>query len=478
MNVIKRNSKSNLGYRSALACSHSWKSDNLIKIFKIRKDECWLTVVSLLIFTFFNALVIASHFKLYTLGAKGGFYTIFYKHFQMSGYDCWSWIAASGWRIHFETIRHPLLMTILYPFYLLDHTLIHLTGVNLTVFMIAVVLIVCAVYSFLFMFRVFHEVVGLNRSDSSLLTFLFFSFAHVLIPTMVPDHFVISMLLLTLTMYVAGMKMKTGKLFPAIWSFVLVFLSAGISATNGAKIILAGVFANGRRFFTWKNVLLGVVLPLALLLGIQRCQYHAVEVPQQEAIHKIEEAKWRKDSVHVMAHQASRNQWLRSHGVVSSGKGLLTSMMNFETPRGKTLIENFFGESFQLHQQHLMEDLSWNRPVFVAYNWVLNYIVEGLIVGLFVCGIWRGIHSRFLQMLLTWFACDVTLHLIMGFGIGEVYIMTSGWAFIVPVSIAYLIKGMQEGPRKYLRIFLIILTLYLWLYNGIQLTGYLLRGMQ
>ena len=83
-----------------------------------------------------------------------------------------------------------------------------------------------------------------------------------------------------------------------------------------------------------------------------------------------------------------------------------------------------------------------------------------------------------MQMLLTWFVCDVTLHLIMGFGIGEVYIMTSGWIFIIPVAIAFIIKSLQDRPKTMLRGLLVVLTGYLWLYNGIQIAHYLLHGMQ
>jgi hypothetical protein len=83
-----------------------------------------------------------------------------------------------------------------------------------------------------------------------------------------------------------------------------------------------------------------------------------------------------------------------------------------------------------------------------------------------------------MQMSLAWLACDVTLHLILGFGIGEVYIMASGWIFIIPVAMAHLIKGLQDKPKKILRGVLVALTVYLWIYNGIQISGYLLRGMQ
>ena len=82
--------------------------------------------------------------------------------------------------------------------------------------------------------------------------------------------------------------------------------------------------------------------------------------------------------------------------------------------------------------------------------------------------------EKFFQMLLAWLACDVTLHLILGFGINEVYIMTAGWAFIIPISIAYLLRGLSETPRQWLRVFLVALTGWLWIYNGGQIICYLI----
>ena len=66
------------------------------------------------------------------------------------------------------------------------------------------------------MYRVFREVLELRRKDARILTLLLFSFEHVLIPTMVPDHFVISLMLLSLTLYITGKKMKKGQLLTAL----------------------------------------------------------------------------------------------------------------------------------------------------------------------------------------------------------------------------------------------------------------------
>ena len=60
--------------------------------------------------------------------------------------------------------------------------------------------------------------------------------------------------------------------------------------------------------------------------------------------------------------------------------------MDISTSRTQTLIENFFGEPIQLHQKYLLKDVSWDRPIFVEYSWIVNYVIEALIVLLFCNG--------------------------------------------------------------------------------------------
>ena len=447
---------------------------HIFNIFKVKKEERWLAFVMLAVFVTFNAMVIASHYHVYTMDAHGGFWSIFTKNFRMSGYDCWSWITVSGGRIHFVTSRHPLYLTFLYPLYLLNDWLIQNVGYNFAVYFMAVIIVFSAFYAVLFMYRVFREVLELRRKDARLLTLLLFSFGHVLIPTMVPDHFVISLMLLSLTLYITGKKMKKGQLLTAWQSLVLIFFTAGMATSNGAKTLLAGLFTNGKKVFTVKFISIGVVLPLLLLLGIQQSQYYLLEVPQQAVVSHIESETLKKNPQKVLEHKRQRDEWQRTHLGQPVGDGVITKLMDVSTPRIPTIVENFFGESIQLHQRSLLKDVSWERPIFVEYNWSVNYIIEAFVVLLFIVGIVFSYKQRFFKMLLAWFACDLTLHLILGFAVTEVYIMTSGWAFIIPISYGYLLKQLSMKWLKLMRVALIMLTIYLWIYNAGQTFYYLM----
>lgn len=448
---------------------------HIFNIFKVKKEERWLVFIMLAVFLTFNILLITSHYHVYTMGAHGGFWSIFTKNFRMSGYDNWSWITISGMRIHFITSRHPLYLTFLYPLYLLNHWLIEVFGHNFAVYFMAAIIVLSAFYAAVFAYRIFREVMELRRFDSTLLTVLLFSFGHILIPSMVPDHFIVSMMFLLMALYICGKKMKKGELLTDWQPLLLTFFTAGMATSNGAKIFLAGLFTNRKKFFTWKYISIGVILPCLLLIGIQQSQYYLLEVPQKAVISNIEKVKRQKDPKGVEEFYKKRNAWQKTHLGQTMSKESMLDWLDTSTPRTRTLVENFFGESIQLHQRYLLKDVAWDRPVFVTYNGITNYVIEAIMVVLFVLGIIFGYRKRFFQMLLAWFACDITLHLILGFGITEVYIMASGWAFIIPIAYGYLIKGLSHRYRQMLRGLLLVITIFLWAYNGGLTVNYLLN---
>ena len=144
------------------------------------------------------------------------------------------------------------------------------------------------------------------------------------------------------------------------------------------------------------------------------------------------------------------------------------------TSRVSTAVENLFGESIQLHQDYLLQDTMRSRPVVVNYRWAINYIVEALLIMLFLAGIWYGRRSRFLWMALSGFAFDMAIHMGLGFGINEVYIMGAHWLFVIPIAIGFLVKKLEtKRAAAWLRGLLMVLTAWLLGYNITLFISYL-----
>lgn len=144
---------------------------------------------------------------------------------------------------------------------------------------------------------------------------------------------------------------------------------------------------------------------------------------------------------------------------------------DISTSRWQTVYENLFGESVQFHQEYFLEDTLVHRPVFVTYDWAWSYVMEAVVVLLFIVGIWCGRRSRFLWLCLSCFGFDMFLHLILGFGINEVFIMAPHWLFVLSIATAFLLRSVHT---RWLRIPVLLMTIYLFIYNGYLLTTFLL----
>ncbi len=436
-----------------------------LDIFRVHREERWLVLGSLLFFTTLNVLFLQQHWASYTKGVKGGFWALLYKNFSMSGYDCWSWLTISGMRIHFETNRHPLYLTFLYPLHQLNHWLIAEYHVNFATLFMAATLIFSGVYSVLFLYRILRELIGLERSQSLLLVQLLFSFGHVAIPFMVPDHFGISMMLLLMTAYIVGWRMQQGRPLHTWQTAVLLFFTTGMAVSNGVKTLLASFFARGRQFFTAHHLIMGILVPLLALFAIQRYQYYAFEVPQKTTIAKIEAKNEQKMTAQAKEARESHNQWVKDHDMKRAAHSGLLQLMDFDTPRGPVLIENYLGEATLLHADYALHDVYVDRPPIVRYRSWWCYGVVAIIGGLFVAGLYAGRRQRLLKLMVTWWLFDFFLNMVLGFGVNEVYIMTSGWAFIIPTAIGFLLSGLPLKRALCVEGIVLIVTLTLWINN-------------
>ena len=444
-------------------------------IFKIQKEERWLALIIFALLTILNGLVIAKYNAPFTQ-ITNDYYKNFIRHFCVSGFDPLTYWVLSDWSAAYNVYRHPLLAFYMYVPYLINMGLMKLTGYNCALYIAVIIQMFCAFYSMVFLYRIFREVIELGKWASHALTLLFFSFGYVMVSAIVPDHFVISMLLLILALYVSGRRMKNHHDFK-IWQSVLYFLlTAGTSLNNGLKIFFSALFVNGKRFFRPKHLLLAVILPAGLLWGFCYWEYRTYvwpnEMARKEAKAKKEAAK--KDSIQKakqLAKEKTKKKRGPKQGAPLTKVGFM-SWTDISTSRTESVVENLMGESIQLHPDYLLGDELRHRPMIVKYRYWWNYAVEGIISLLFLSGIWYGRKSKYLWLVLSYFALDMVLHIGLGFGINEVYIMTAHWIYALPIAMGFLVKNAPIRFRKYLVGIVAAIALYLIIYNGSLIVGY------
>lgn len=149
------------------------KNKTMKNIFKIKKEERILALVSMLVFASLNAVLIHSYPANFFKAGKLGFWSIFYKHFTVSGFDAYSYIFLSNEKIYFELSRHPLFGALLYPGACLNDWLMGWTHHNCATFIMAVMLVISATFSAVFFFRICRELIQLCRLDAYILTAFF-----------------------------------------------------------------------------------------------------------------------------------------------------------------------------------------------------------------------------------------------------------------------------------------------------------------
>ena len=474
----------------------------MLNIFKIHKDERWLMAIATLFFTIINAITVAWYWIDFTKLTEN-YHKLFVTKFHVSGFDPLTYEVISKWDTAYNIYRHPLLAFFMWPFYMLNKGLIWLTGINCATIITALILIFCASYSALFIYRIFRDVIHLRNRDTGIMTMLTFSMAYIILSAMVPDHFIMSMFALTLTLYISSRKLTGGSALNMWQTIALFVVTAGISLNNGLKIFLAALVTRRKRFFEWKFLLLAVLLPSALIWGFAKWEYHQFAYPKWKARQEVKMKKNReltakirkkvedslgtddkakvdaevkkiiKEKAWAKKKRDSKKIWNTNTGKPFM-KGEFMGWTDKTTSRWDVGVECLFGEGIQLHRDHLLGDVLRDRPVIVRYDTssifgYINYTVEAIIVLLFLAGVWIGRKKVFLWTAMSFLLMDVTLHLGLGFGINEVQIMSAHYLFVLPIAMAYLVK---KADNRYLSYAICGISLWLLGWNMFNIMTY------
>jgi hypothetical protein len=327
-----------------------------------------------------------------------------------------------------------------------------------------------------------------------------------MLASMVPDHFVMSQFCLLLTLWISGEKLKKRSALN-MWQTIVIFLfTAGVSLNNGLKVFLAALVTRRRRFFKPLYILFAVIIPACIIWSFARWEYSTWEAPKyrarQEQKARVQQQRTENIRRHVIdslkqvngkepdSVKAAQevNRIIRQRAIAkyrhdhkqiwnkNTGKpfmkGEFMGWTDKTTSRWDVGVENLFGESIMFHENYLLGDVLRNRPMIVRYvNW-FNYVVEGLLILCFLLGLWVGRHHLFMWTTMSIFLMDMTLHMGLGFGINEIYIMSPHYMFALPVVFAYLLKNIAPRWHRPTTILIALIACYIFIWNVIMLTEY------
>lgn len=476
----------------------------LFLLFRLRQDERRSALVLLMALMLLQVCGISHLWDTFsTESLESG--DVFFRDFHVSGFDPITYYVTTYWKLSvYQVYRHPLLAFFVLPFWGLNQLLVWAFGVNMVLVVLAFPLLFSGVYTFVFLYRILREQAGSGHLDALLLSWLFMGFAYIMVPLTVADHFAVSMFLLVGALYVSGLYMKRRRQIDTLPAALMFLITAGVTLSNGLKIFIDLLFVNGWKFFRPRFLLLVVIIPVAILGGTAYWEDRAYVKPKEkhnrmvrqqaanerrQALHvafmdtttivdsAAKEKAFRKEYKRLLVHEAVERSKKLQKGKPISTKNEFARWTDIGTERWPSLVENFFGESIQLHPDHLLDDTLRGRPVIVEYRWWVNYVIEALLVVLFLAGIWCGRRSRFLWMVLSGFAVDLLIHIGLGFGLNEVYIMGPHWLFVMPVAMVFFLHRLKGSSLLTARSVLLISTLYLWFHNASLLISFYLTSM-
>lgn len=452
----------------------------MISYLKRHREGLLVGWLGFIIFASLNVLMLQNNPKLWT-NPKVGFWSAFQKGFEFSGFDQHTYIIISSWRPLYTHLRHPLLAAFMWPFSELNNWLMNEWHMNFAIFIVAIVWTLVSTMAWLLLYRILRRLVSLAVAESLLLCLMFFGFAYVMLATFVPDHMLLTMTTLLLTLYLAGKARKEGGTL-AIWkALLLYFVGMGITTTNSIKIWLIDMFGAAmpeRR--RWRRLFvrsLAYLIPTLIMAGLYIYQEETViaeehrNAERQVRQHMMKDSVFRKKELARVALHSKAN----SNQIAD---GQLFQYTNTDISRLRSLSDNIFGEGLQLHEDHLLKDANLDkRPIFVSYRHWINDAVEGLIVLLFLAGLWCGRHRWFMWMALLPFLFDMLLHVGLSFALSDIYIMTAHWAYVIPVAMAYLVIEARKKRWQYYSVIAVMgmLALWLWWHNAHLIVQHILK---
>lgn len=475
------------------------------RLFSIRHNERIPALVAFIFIVILNVLNVAKYYDKFSVVAEK-YHDLFWNTYHVSGYDLHTYSTVSSWDVLYEVTRHPLMAFAMFVPAELNQALISLTGTNWATTIVGIIWAIFSLYAFIFLFRILNELMEVGVKETCLLCALFYSFGFIMVSTFVPDHFGPSMTLLLMTIYILGGKMKRGEKIGIAQTIILFVLTAGVTLSNGVKVFIASLVNRKKSFFDKKYLIFAVILPATLLFGFAQLEQQIFIQPKLDAQQQLRNEANKKhraelykaycdtaknlDSASVSAgvkkiihdeawakyREDHKKPW-NQHAGKPMGKTGFAAWTDISTPRLESIVENIFGDPIQIHRQNFLEDVNLGRPVILNYEHWYNYLAEALLVLLMLIGIWVGRKSNIVWMALSFFAFDMLLHLGLGFGLNEVYIMSPHFLFIIPVCIAPLIKESKKTAHIILMSTVSLLTMWFAYWNLHLLIPFLMASV-
>lgn len=346
--------------------------------------------------------------------------------FHLSGYDVFLPEIIKDPIAHSTaTIRHPLLSLFILPFHLIYI-------VFKTNYIILLIIAGMTASSNFFLYLILKKIVGVNKWESLILSLLFISFAYILLMGIVPESYPFSLFFLTFSLYFIGTRINQVIKLKAYT--LLFFVTAGITITNGLKI-LAGILFNAiprRKKIIWISsiIISFFIIITPIYIGtkyLSSKEKTNVSYIRQEI--QIQQQKKQQNSIGIVKLPAFMN------------------FIDFKTPYIPALIHNFIGEPIIFHNANLEQDVSSGRKAIESYPNLFYIIVPCSLFIIFVISLIINRKIKFVKYIICFWGVDIFIHVICRYALNEAYIFAPHWIMLIPIMLGYLLLKTRSKNR-------------------------------
>ncbi len=329
--------------------------------------------------------------------------------------------------------RHPLISFVFIPITLLKKASVVLFG-NFDTRLVSVLIYALILsYAIIFLYRILKKITITTKS--LLFIFVFISIAHVMIQSVVIDSYPISMALLLFTTLVMFFDRRKNIILDNI---ILAMLS-GVTITNGFFLFLIFLFTESSIKKAFTRFIKSTVLLFSLWFTVASyilIQYIITDSDLMEAIWKLT---------------------IFDTPLFINNDSIYIKLIN--------LIHLFFKETFSFH----CSSINWLLdPKFHTVSPIITTASISLFSLITFASIYT-IKTRLTKILTCWLLYCILLASF--YGLGESYIFSAHWTFIIPIllaSVKFKSKKLQYGWYS----LIVITSMILFYHNATTFIGF------
>lgn len=319
--------------------------------------------------------------------------------------------------------KHPLIVGLFSPIILLMkifQSLLKYIYINLE--LVYVFFNIISALSIMILYKLFTELIQIKKLYALNLILFFASFSHILLLSFIPETFQISMLVLIIISYITIDSILYNSTIPIATHIITFVFVSGITISNGVKNIISILYLNDSKNRKLKGLFYAGLSTGTLIICAFLFDYFFFKI--------------------------------------LPGKKTITDFFGAEEIN---ILHEMFFEPIIFH-----DNIKWwgkGRELF-KYNSIIPIVLNLIIYSLLIISIVLNFRKKTFRYLISLFSIDIIIHLVFKFGIGNLYIYSLHWLFLIPLLLAYLLKEIKsEKITNFLNVFILFLTTSLIIKN-------------